>query len=261
LQLEIPILGFLVGLLVGMSGMGGGSLMTPLLILLFGVNPLTAVGTDLTYMAMTKSVGAVQHYRQRTIDLSLAKYLVAGGAPASMAGIAITTYLNLNLREFLDLLIKRSVGLTLLVAAAFLIYAAFRWRRNTSTLPKTFEVVGGRRKILAFTLGSLLGFTVSLTSVGSGTLLMPFLILVYGIAPKKLVGTDIFFAAIITLVSGVAYFYQGVADPKLLILLVAGSMPGVLLGSKFNHRAPPRIVKVVLASVMVLAAAALIVRG
>ncbi len=235
-------------------------MMTPLLILLFGVNPLTAVGTDLTYMAMTKSVGAVQHYRQRTVDLSLAKYLVAGGAPASIAGIAVTTYLNLNLGHFLDLLIKRSLGLTLLIAAAFLIYATFR-SRNVASLPKSFRDVAGRRKILALALGSLLGFTVSLTSVGSGTLLMPFLIMVYGIAPKKLVGTDIFFAAIITLLSGLAYFYQGVADPKLLILLVAGSVPGVLLGSRFNHRAPPRIIRVILASVMLLAAAGLILRG
>lgn len=250
----------MVGLMIGMSGMGGGALMTPLLILAIGIRPVVAVGTDLAYAAITKMVGSVQHYRQRTLEPSIGKYLILGAVPASAAGVALILYLKLSQVGFVDAFISRFLAFLLLAVAAYLfIQPLTRSGRGVTSLGR--PLFTPRRKAYTILLGVLVGFLVSITSIGSGVVLMPFLILLYQLPPNKLVGTNILFATAITGLTGSVYFFVGVVELTILSSLLIGSVPGVLIGSKLNHIVPVRLLRVVLASILMLAGLALMLKG
>jgi uncharacterized membrane protein YfcA len=243
----LVVAGFLVGLLVGLTGMGGGAIMTPFLIAVVGVSPVMAVGTDLIYSAVTKIVGAWLHVRQRTVDLGLVKRLALGSMPGGLLAVALIDLLP-GAGVDADLAVRRALGAVLMVVAVVILCRIFvgnerglpeRWRR---TLEGRGTVVAG------FVVGALVGFT----SVGSGALLVPFLICVFPLSPARVVGTDVFHAAILVTVTGVAHAQGGAVDWALVVTLLLGSIPGISIGTWMAPRAPVRILRVGLASLLLM---------
>ncbi|MDP2727894.1 MAG: sulfite exporter TauE/SafE family protein, partial [Dehalococcoidia bacterium] len=242
--------GLLVGFLVGLTGMGGAALMTPVLILLFGVRPIVAVGTDLAYGAVTKIVGAWQHHRQGTVDVRLGLLLAAASVPASLVGVMLTRTITESNPAMVDFIIGRVLGVALVLVALSMIARLFLSGRRAMVraVLDSLPVAGhGHRTSLKLVLtiawGIVVGFLVGLTSVGSGSLIVPFLALVYPISASRVVGTDVFQASMLVSVAALAHLYSGSVDLPLAGNLLLGSIPGVLLGSRLASRAPDRILR------------------
>ena len=239
--------GFLVGLLVGLTGMGGGAVMTPFLISVVGIGPVVAVGTDLVYSAATKIVGAWLHTRQRTVDFVLAKRLAMASVPAGLAAVALIRLLP-TAGVNADHAVRRALGAVLVLVAIVMLCRLFA--RREQSLPERWRAaLEGRGTILA---GAIVGALVGFTSVGSGALLVPFLICVYPLSPARVVGTDVFHAAILVSITGLAHAQGGAVDWQLAVTLLAGSIPGVTLGTWIAPRAPVRILRVGLASLLLI---------
>jgi uncharacterized protein len=203
--MDIALIGFGlgVGVLVGMTGIGGGSLMTPMLILVFGVTPVTAIGSDLTYAAVTKTVGGVKHWRQHTVDARLSSWMALGSVPAAVTGVYVLDLLeDWAGRDFDDLLITILAGALLLTGAATLIRSFLKSMdaRERDTIP-----MERRHKIAAVGLGASVGFVLGVTSAGSGALIAVGLILLFRLSPQRVVGTDVFHAAILLWAAGLAH--------------------------------------------------------
>ena len=239
--------GFLVGLLVGLTGMGGGAVMTPFLISVVGIGPVVAVGTDLIYSAATKIVGAFLHTRQQTVDFALVKRLAMGSVPAGLAAVAAISFLP-AVGVDADQAVRRALGAVLILVAVVILWRLFAARERVA--PERWRaVLEGRGTILA---GAIVGALVGFTSVGSGALLVPFLICVYPLSPAKVVGTDVFHAAILVSVTGLAHAQGGAVDWALAATMLAGSIPGVSLGTWMAPRAPVRVLRVGLASLLLI---------
>ncbi len=259
LDLGIPLLGFIVGVMIGISGMGGGSLMTPAMILLLGIRPVTALGTDLVYMALTKSFGAVQYYRRATLDFQIVKYLLAGGIPSAALGIIVVTEMAFDIGIRVDSFINQSLGLVLIPAAILILYQGLGRKNGAGS---AFSKKSGfRRNMMTVIVGSLVGFLVSITSVGSGTLLLPFLLFIYNLIPTKMIGTDMLFAAIITGIAGLAYLILGGVELPLLALLMTGSIPGVFVGSRVGHKLPIKYIRIILGAILFITAISLLMKS
>ncbi|HVZ29334.1 MAG TPA: sulfite exporter TauE/SafE family protein [Asticcacaulis sp.] len=244
--------GLLVGLLVGLTGVGGGSLMTPILVLIFRIHPATAVGTDLLYAAITKSVGTAIHGGKRTIDWKLVGLLALGSIPATLLTLwGINTF---GKSDAASHLITTVLGYALFLTAGLLLlrgvirkYAAKY--QNTEQLKKH----SGRRITLTILTGLVLGFLVSLSSVGAGALGVTALILIYPQLPTvRIVGSDIAHAVPLTFLAGMGYFFLGKVDPVMLIALLLGSIPGIILGSFLAPKMPEKVLRVLLAAVLTL---------
>jgi uncharacterized protein len=233
----IVLFGLGVGVLIGLTGIGGGSLMTPLLILVVGVKPVVAIGTDLAYGAITKTVGGWRHLRQGTVDLKLCGWMAVGSVPGSLAGVAIIDRLHQAYGKQLDdaLLAALAVALVL-VAVAILVRALFMpalVARESDQL-----TLDARGKAIAVGIGLVLGFILGLTSVGSGALIGLALILVFRLTPKRVVGTDVVHAALLLYVAGFGHFLSGNVDFGLMANILVGSVPGVWLGSTLITKVP-----------------------
>ena len=245
--------GFVVGLLVGLTGMGGGAIMTPFLITVVGVGPVMAVGTDLIYSAVTKIVGAWLHTRQRTVDFSLVKRLAMGSVPAGLAAVLLIAILP-SAGIDADRIVRRALGAVLILVAFVMLCRIFA--TGERTIPERWRAaLEGRGTIIA---GAIVGALVGLTSVGSGALLVPFLICVYPLSPARVVGTDVFHAAILVTVTGVAHAQGGSVDWQLAATLLAGSIPGITVGTWIAPRAPVRILRAGLASLLLVTGLSLI---
>jgi uncharacterized protein len=242
--------GFLVGLLVGITGVGGGSLLTPLLVLVFGVAPTAAVGTDLMFAAITKASGAWVHTRAGRVDWPLVTQLAYGSVPAALLTVAMLKVLAVNGKD-LTPLVTPVLGVALLLTAVGLLlknhilaYRA-RFRRPdfcADREPKVGTVIG---------LGAVLGVLVTLSSVGAGALGVTMLLILRPYLPiHRIVGSDIAHAVPLTLVAGLGYWMLGAVDWTLLATLLVGSIPGIWLGSHFGHRLPERALRVGLASIL-----------
>ncbi len=241
--------GFAVGFLVGVTGVGGGSLMTPLLILLFGVHPATAVGTDLLYAASTKSMGTVVHAAARTVDWKLVGLLAVGSVPATIVTIIVLSQFNLQSASA-EHAITLTLGAVLMVTAAFLILGRNIRDRYVDRLQLL-----DRRKIDGFTilLGLVMGILVTTTSVGAGAIGVTILLLLHPKMPAgRVVGSDIAHAVPLTLFAGAGHWYLGSINWALLSTLLIGSLPGIVLGSLVATRAGDALVRVALASVLIL---------
>ena len=239
--------GFFVGLFVGLTGMGGGAVMTPFLISVVGIGPVVAVGTDLVYSAATKIVGAWLHTRQRTVDFSLVKRLAMGSVPAGLAAVAAIGFLP-TIGVDADLAVRRALGAVLILVALVMLCRLFA--ANERALPERWRAaLEGRGTIVA---GAVVGALVGFTSVGSGALLVPFLICVYPLSPARVVGTDVFHAAILVSVTGLAHAQGGSVDWLLAATLLAGSIPGVTIGTWIAPRAPVRVLRAGLASLLLI---------
>ena len=254
---RLALLGLVVGLLVGLSGVGGSSLMTPLMILLLGVKPLIAVGTDLAYSVPTKLLGAYVHRRQGTVDWRVVLYLALGGLPAAVLGLAVLGALRarLGLRTLDAALIHGIGALLFLVAVAMLLMPLLR--RRTVEPPALSWAPGLKRRAVA--LGSLVGFLVSLTSIGSGSITIPALyLLLPGLGMRRLVGSDVVFAAALIPVAALGHAGMGDVNLALSANLLVGSLPGVYIGSKLCARLPETVLRPALAGALLFTASRLV---
>ena len=241
---QFVIAGLAVGVLVGMTGMGGGSLMTPMLILLFGFDPRTAVGTDILHGAVFKSFGAFNHRRLGNVHTRLALWMLAGSAPLSLAGVVIAG----SFSDSAESTMGKVVGASLILGGiGFLAKTFVRREQAVATLELT-----GRTRLLALLIGASFGFVVGLTSVGSGTFFGLALLLCFPLSATRIVGTDLLHAALLLWVAGAGHLVQGNVDLHAMAWLLPGSIPGVLVGSHLSIRVPERALRVVFAFVLVL---------
>lgn len=240
--------GFIVGVLVGMTGVGGGSLMTPLLILLFGVHPATAVGTDLLYAAATKTVGSMVHGLAHSIEWRVVRRLATGSLPATVITLVFLSFLNHN--EAARSLITIVLCIALLMTATALIFR--------STIVDAFRnrLPGGRDSAVnTVVVGAILGVLVSASSIGAGALGVVALIILYPELPMaRIVGSDIAHAVPLTLVAGAGHWIIGTVDWHIMSSLLVGSLPGIVLGSYLAIRVPERALRLVLAVTLIVVA-------
>ncbi len=251
------LFGLLVGFLVGLTGVGGGSLMTPFLVAVVGVPAPTAVGTDMVFATVTKLTGSVQHYRQRSVNLEIAFFLGLGSIPAGLLGVATIEWMQ---RAFdaatLESVMITIIALTLILVGASLIYREYFMPQRDAT-PKKAGVWDGkspmsrRRRTYTVLFGATGGYLVGLTSIGSGSVMAVILLLLYPIAPAVIVGTDIAHATVLSLVVGLAHMTQGNVDFGLAGTLLLGSIPGVLIGSRIAPWLPGKPLKTILAGMLV----------
>jgi hypothetical protein len=248
--------GFAVGFLVGMTGVGGGALMTPLLILLFHVHPTTAVGTDLLYASITKSCGTVVHGFSRNVDWRIVGRLALGSLPASLLTLGALHLLKVD-QEALNALITRVLGFSLLATALALVFRRYlleTYSRRVGPLPEkqTFR--------FTVTTGVFLGVLVTISSVGAGALGVTALILLYPELPViKIAASDIAHAVPLTLVAGLGHIANGGVDVTVLESLLTGSLPGVVIASLFAPRLPDLALRLLLAATLTVSGLRLLV--
>lgn len=244
--------GCFVGLLVGMTGVGGGALMTPLLVLIFGVVPTTAVGTDLWFAAITKLAGGVVHGRSGTVDWEVFKRLCLGSLPAAVITLVALNVLGTG--RIGGILVQALGGVLILTAVAMLFKRVFHalGQRLRTRLPQDFKRA---QPALTVAAGAILGVLVSLTSIGAGALGAVMLLYLYPfrMKPMRLVGTDIVHAIPLTVVAGTGHLMMGNVDFGLLGSLLVGSIPGIVVGSLVSTRAPEGLLRGVIALVLVAA--------
>lgn len=252
MDVTLPVTGFAVGVLIGLTGMGGGALMTPFLILVLGTRPAVAVGTDLVYGAVTKLVGGYLHWRQGTVDVRLALRLAVASVPAGLLAVFV-------LRLYPDAAgaddaVRRALGVAL-VAVALLLLARLRGAVPLPLSDRWRLVLQGSGTYAA---GALVGALVGFTSVGSGSLLVPFLVTVFPLAAAQVVGTDVVHAAMLVTATAAAHAQVGTVDWPLAASLLVGSVPGVALGSWMTTRLPSRVVRAGLAVLLLVTGVTLI---
>lgn len=239
---------FGVGMLIGLTSMGGAALMAPFLILIVGVPPVTAVGTDLAYGAVTKIVGAAVHLRQGTVDLTVVKRLASGSIPGGLAGALVVVLLPRITRDA-ERYVQRAIGVLLVLVAVILLARMIALFPKMAPSPKQLQFLHNRGTVI---WGAVVGFCVGATSVGSGSLLAPFLLLLFPYATAKVVGTDVCHAAVLVSVTGLAHAVSGGVQWNLVPVLLLGSIPGVLLGSRLATRIPARPLRTGLAALLLL---------
>ena len=247
---QFSLTGLLIGVLVGLTGMGGGSLMTPILILFFGFKPTYAVGTDILHGAIFKTFGAVRHRKLGTVHARLALWMFAGSGPMSLVGIGVAAILAHYYGDSAQSVEAKAIGVALLLGGAGLFAKAFL--RPRSDDGRELAVLERRDKMIAFWLGFTGGFIVGLTSVGSGTFFGLVMLLVYPLAARRIVGTDIFHAAALLWVAGFGYLALGKVDLHAMAWLLVGSIPGILIGSQLGVGLPDRPLRAALATTLVL---------
>ena len=239
--------GFAVGAIVGLTGVGGGSLMTPLLVVFFGVAPVTAVGTDLLFAALTKTGGAWAHARRGNVTWSVVGWLAAGSVPASVFTLVLLHVFAPHPQR-LSAIVSVALGIALILTAGALLFRerlrAWAFRRDVHGAMTTSRTIA---------VGAILGALVTISSVGAGALGVTALFFLYpGLAAARIVGTDIAHAVPLTLVAGLGHAAAGAVDWRLLAALLVGSLPGIWIGSALSRRIPERLLRTALAAMLVL---------
>ena len=244
---EFVLAGLFTGVLVGMTGMGGGSLMTPILIFLFGISPSTAIGTDIAHGAVFKSVGAVQHRRMGNVRARLAGWMLIGSVPMSLLGVWVSEKITERYGDDVEGVMGQVLGAALLFGAAGLIAKSLIHPETTGYMPIRLS---RRDCVAAILIGAFGGFIVGLTSVGSGVFFGLTLLVVFPLRAHKVVGTDIFHAAVLLYVAGAAHWAAGNVDFGILGWLLLGSIPGVLIGGRLTLSIPEQRLRLLLAGVL-----------
>ena len=254
MEWKLSLAGLLIGLLVGVTGMGGGSLMTPLLVLVFGFKPSIAIGTDIVHGAIFKSFGAAQHRRMGHVHARLTAWMLLGSAPFSLMGVAVSWWLKKEYGEGYENTAKAILGIALVACGiAFLVKAYL----HSNPEDKPF-ILTRRDRIIAVVTGVVGGFVVGLTSVGSGTLFGLVMLIAFPLTAVKIVGTDIFHAAVLLAVAGAGQLIAGHVDLGATGWLLIGSVPGVLIGGRFTVKLPDRALRIALAATLTLAGVKLV---
>ncbi len=252
----IVLFGFGVGFLVGLTGMGGGSLMTPLLILVFGVKPVTAIGTDIFYAAVTKTAGGWRHLKLKTVNMPLSYWMAAGSVPSAIAGVWLLDYLQRKLGSELDETVFAILAASLMVVGAATLLRGFMLADKIEER-EDFEI-HRRHKIAAIGIGATTGLVIGLSSAGSGTLIAIMLIAVFRLTPQRVVGTDVFHAAILLWAAGIAHIFSGNVDFLLAGNILLGSVPGVIIGSNMSVKWPQGMLRTALGIILVAAGVAIL---
>jgi uncharacterized membrane protein YfcA len=247
---QFALTGLLIGAIVGLTGMGGGSLMTPILVILFGFKPTYAVGTDILHGAIFKSFGAVRHRRLGTVHARLTLWMFLGSGPMSLAGVGVATLIKHHYGDSAQTLESYAVGAALVAGGIGFLAKSFV-KRGIQPDDRPF-ILSRRDKVIAVMIGVVFGFVVGLTSVGSGTFFGLVMVLVYPLTMPKIVGTDIFHAAALLWVAGIGHMIGGNVDYHATAWLLIGSIPGVLISSRFTVRMPDVILRVALGTILVL---------
>jgi len=254
-ELLMILFGVGVGVLVGATGVGGGSIMTPLLVLVAGVPPVSAIGTDLFYAAVTKTVGGASHFRKSTVDLRLSLQLAVGSVPAALVAVFLLSYVQDRVGFKID------TPLIIVVAIAIAICGIAMLWQTLFPPPLRPERAPKNQWIAAVISGLIVGFVLGLTSAGSGAVLALLLIAVFQLAPHRVVGTDVFHAALLLWAASIANIILGNVDFALAGLLLIGSIPGVLIGTKISVKLPALALRCALAGVLLAAAGSLAVKA
>ena len=241
------VAGVAVGVLVGMTGMGAGSLMTPILVFVFGFNPATAIGTDILHGAIFKSVGGLRHYKLGTTSATLSGWMFLGSAPASLLGVATSSWLKHRYGSGVQSTEGYVLGGALLLGGLGMLLKSVMRVREVGD--GTF-VLRRRDKIAAVLIGLVGGYIVGLTSVGSGVFFGLTMLIVFPLRAHKVVGTDILHAAGLLWVAGIGHFIAGNVDMHAVAWLLIGSIPGVLVGSQYMVRVADRMLRIMLSVVL-----------
>ena len=247
---QFTLTGLLIGSIVGLTGMGGGSLMTPILVILFGFKPTYAVGTDIVHGAIFKSFGAVRHRRLGTVHARLTLWMFLGSGPLSLLGVWVATQIKHHYGSSAQTIESYAVGAALVAGGIGFLLKSFI-SRGVKPSDAPF-LLSTRDKVLAVVIGAVFGFVVGLTSVGSGTFFGLVMVLVYPLTMAKIVGTDIFHAAALLWVAGIGHMVAGNVDYHATAWLLTGSIPGVLLSSRFTVKLPDLILRISLGTILVL---------
>lgn len=253
--LLLPLLSFLVGIIVGLTGVGGASLITPMLIFIFQVPPSIAVSSDVVAATLMKVVGSVKHWQQQTLDREVVKWLALGSVPGSLLGVVILHLIKRTGEHNLDNLLLRLLGVTILLitllALVQLLLMTFFPKFSLPELPK-LDLTANWGRILTVTIGAILGCVVGLTSVSSGSVFALVLIGFFRLDARKLVGTDISQAAILLLFTSLGHLSLGTVDWSLVLPIWLGSVPGVLLGAKICQITPQRPLRFIVYTILMM---------
>jgi uncharacterized protein len=244
---QFVLAGLLVGTLVGMTGMGGGSLLTPILVLLLGFNPTTAIGTDIAHGAIFKTVGAIRHRGLGNVHARLSGWMFLGSAPASLLGVTLVTWLKHRYGDSIESVSSQVLGAALIFGCVGLIAKILL---RPKRVPGGPFLLTNRDRVAAVVIGLVGGFVVGLTSVGTGVFFGLTLLVVFPLRAHKVVGTDIFHAAALLYVAGFGHVVAGNVDMSAVGWLLIGSIPGILLGSQLSVSIPDRPLRGLLATVL-----------
>jgi uncharacterized membrane protein YfcA len=249
---QLVLAGLAVGTLVGMTGMGGGSLMTPMLILIFGFDPKTAVGTDILHGAVFKSFGAWRHRQLGNVHTKLALWMLVGSGPLSLAGVQLASSFSDSAQSTMT----KVVGASLILGGLGFLAKTYL-PRSARPDDDHFEITA-RVRVVAIAIGATFGFVVGLTSVGSGTFFGLALLLLFPLSATRMVGTDLLHAAFLLWIAGAGHLLHGNVDLNAIGWLLVGSIPGVLAGSHLSIRVPDRALRVAFAFVLFLSGVKLV---
>ena len=247
MSIGIIVMGLLIGFMVGLTGVGGAALLTPILILL-GINPSIAVGTDLVYNSITKLFGSFQHWRQKTINFTLVKYLAIGSIPSAICAVGILHLFD-SFFHNQEVIIKHALGYVLILVALTTLFKTFM--KNKLELNHFQKKPIQEKRGLTICIGAILGFIVGLTSIGSGSLFALAMIYLFRMRTSELVGTDIAHAFLLVSAAGIMHAGFGNVDYQLMFNLLMGSIPGVILGSTLSSKLPAKPLRTIMA-VMIL---------
>jgi uncharacterized membrane protein YfcA len=242
-----------VGILIGMTGIGGGSLMTPLLVLFAGVPPVVAIGTDLAYGAVTKTVGGWRHWLKGTVDLGVSMWLAVGSIPGALIGVWLLDRLHATYGKSFEPTLLISIAVALIIVAVTILGRALFMPKLVARERHTVQQTT-RTKVTAVVIGLVLGLILGVTSVGSGALIGLALILVFQLTPHRVVGTDVFHAAILLWAAGIAHFASGNVDFLLMGTILIGSLPGVVIGTHLMGHVPANALRPALGCVLLASA-------
>jgi uncharacterized membrane protein YfcA len=252
---QLALSGLLIGTLVGTTGMGGGSLMTPLLVIVFGFQPAVAVGTDLVHGALFKTVGAIRHRALGTVQARLSGWMFVGSAPMSLVGVWVSEWMRDSYGDGAQSIQGRVLGIALVIGASGLVAKNVMRFREAPDVP---FILTRRDRVAAVLIGLGGGFMVGLTSVGSGVFFGLSLLVLFPLRSSKVVGTDIFHAAALLWVAGAGHLVAGNVDVGSVAWLLVGSLPGVLIGSHISVRLPDRVLQLALAVTLAASGAKLV---
>ena len=252
--------GFFVGLIVGLTGVGGGSLMTPILIFFFGIKPYLAVGTDLLFASFTKMGGTISFARQRLVPWRVVRQLCIGSIPASMLTLYVLHSVG-PADPVVERVMKTTLGAALLLTAAATLFKAMRSKQAPRSVAdgNLAEATSPRHWALPILFGAVIGTLVTLTSVGAGAIGVTVLLILYPMLPlPRIIGADIAYAVPLTLVAGLGHASLGSVDWPLLTKLLAGSLPGIWLGSRLMSKVSERVIRSILSVLLAYAGSKLV---
>jgi uncharacterized protein len=259
MDVVVVLFGLGVGVLVGTTGIGGGSIMTPLLILVLGTKPVVAIGTDLAYAAITKTVGGWRHLRKGTVCLGISGWLAVGSVPGALGGAAVLHWVHRRIGEDFDTFVLWAVAAALLLCGLATLGRAVLLGDVEGESDD--REMTPRLKVAAVGIGLSVGFVLGITSAGSGALIAVGLIMVFKLTPHRVVGTDVFHAAVVLWAAAIAHIASGNVDFGLMANLLAGSIPGVWLGTAWSGRIPQPVLRHALGIVLITASVGLMLKA